>query len=739
MPCAADPVSVMTNSSNHADYRVRRSDDKPDVSTGKGAVADFLQLLARAAHQFHTYPPTSPLCTDAVAACHAAFMALELEEPMTLRIGKRELLVQDEAIGRGTVVEQQLWRPLHRARVASVEIRPDVTLRDWSQFCPIVAASIRPSRQSPSVAELLLEAGVGAIVARVTPRPEMFDLGAPPAAMRVVVDRERVRQSSIPASGPAQHLYPPDKGWVRLDPTIRYESLSLLDLTVLINEPGELASMLTRLIDEDASDDSSRAASLQHRYSDVVMLIGALDTRLARILFSKLSRAVLALDSDRRRSLLKGAILPSLLDGRMNGEAVLWDFPDVDLAEALCLLLDLDAASPHVLSMALDRLQLPDERRSALTPLIKARLRHERSSEPLKEGSLGASFDGIAASLTRVTADVARNFSEFAAFDLAMNEQTATALIGVRDAIAATEAAEAQIRCALSLARIEPNPGVVSATLARALAPLLQLLRAERWESVTHVVTELHALEARLQPSRPDVAKIVRDMLLRFCNHEFIVRLAQLSTAVEGHDRAAAIVAVAAPSLVPAWLELLDGQTERARARQLVPLMCDCARSIAPTIAQRLPLLRVDAACAALTVLGAAGTGYEELIAEQVKTGEERRAREAMRALARIGTPRAAGFIVRHIEDGPPVVRPAAEEALWRLPLALAFAKTHELLRRRDFVIHHPHTAARLLERAVQSADDGLAPVLEGLASLRFHFWSPAVARVGAKARELRQ
>jgi hypothetical protein len=92
----------MTNSSNHADYRVRRSDDKPDVSAGKGAVADFLQLLARAAHQFHTYPPTSPLCTDAVAACHAAFMALELEEPMTLRIGKRELLVQDEAIGRGT-------------------------------------------------------------------------------------------------------------------------------------------------------------------------------------------------------------------------------------------------------------------------------------------------------------------------------------------------------------------------------------------------------------------------------------------------------------------------------------------------------------------------------------------------------------------------------------------------------------------------------------------------------------
>ena len=66
--CAAHPVSVMTNSSNHADYRVRRSDDKAGAGVGKGAVADFLQLLARAAPQFHTYPPTSPLCTDAIAA-----------------------------------------------------------------------------------------------------------------------------------------------------------------------------------------------------------------------------------------------------------------------------------------------------------------------------------------------------------------------------------------------------------------------------------------------------------------------------------------------------------------------------------------------------------------------------------------------------------------------------------------------------------------------------------------------
>jgi hypothetical protein len=729
----------MTNWSNHGDYRVRRPDDKAGVGAPKATVVDFLQLLARAVHQFHTYPPTSPLCTDAVGTCHAAFMALELEEPMTIRVGKRELLLDEAGIGRGTIIEQQLWRPLHRARVASLEIRPDVALRDWSQFCPIVAASIRHSRPSASLSELLLEAGVGAIIARVTPRPELFEVGAPPAAMQVVVDRERTRQSLLPASGPAQHLYPPDKGWVRVDPTVRYESISLLDLTVLINEPAELASMLTRLIDEDASDEAGRAVALQHRYSDVVMLIGALDARLARLLFAKLSRAVLSLDADRRRSLLKGAILPSLLDGRLNGEAVLWEFPDIDLADALCLLLDLDAASPQVLAMALDRLQLPDERRSALTPLIKARLQSERSSERAPDRWSAAGFDGVAASLTRITSDVGRNFSEFSAFDFSINDQTGTTLTSVRDAIAATHDGDAQIRCGLSLVRIEPNPGLVCATLARVVPLLAHLLRADRWEAAIHAVTELETMAARLETSRPDVAKAVRDALVRFCNHDLLVRLAQLAAVPDGRARAAAMIAAAGQSLVPAWLELLDGQTERARVRQLVPLMCERAPSIAPAIAERLPLLNVDAACAALTVLAVAGSGYEEVIAEQVKSGHERRAREAMRALARIASPRAAALIVKQIENGPAMVRPAAEEALWRLPLPLAFAKTHELLKRRDFVVHHPQAATRLLERAAQSADDGLKQVLGGLTSLRFHFWSPAVARVGAKARELRQ
>lgn len=726
----------MTNLCNQTDYKVRRSDDK--VCAAKGGTVDFLQLLARAAHQFHTYPASSPLCTDAVAACHAAFMALELEQPLSVRVGPRELSVDDEPIGRGTIIEGELWRPLHRARVASLEFQPAVSLRDWAQFCPLVAAGIRPSPQSGAFADLLLEAGVSAIVARVTPRPELFEVGAPPGPVQVVVERERTRQASLPSSGAGQHLYPPDKGWVRLDPTVPYESISLVDLTVLVNDPSELASMLTRLIDEDAGDGSARATALEHRYSDVVMLISALDARLGRILFSKLAGAVLALDGNRRRALLQGAILPGLLDGRLNAEAVLWEFPDIDLADALCLLLELDAASPHVLSMALDRLRLPDERRTSLAPLIEAKLQKGNTSHSVKGPRSAAGLDDMAASLTRVTSGVARDFSEFAAFELALTEPTLATLADINAAIAATEGCDVQARCALSLARIEPNPAVVRAILTHAIPSVVDVLRADRWDAVLQLLVELHATTATLHASRPDVATAVRETLAALCNRDFVRRVAQLSGESDGRARARAIISAAGGSFVPAWLEALDEPGDRACARQLVPLMADCVAVVAPAIAERLPMLGSDGACAALAVLAAGGVGYEDLIVDQTGRGEERRGREAMRALARIASPRAAALIVSQIENGPVHVRPAAEEALWRLPLPVALAKTHELLGRREFVVRHPSTAARLLERAVQSADDSLEPLLERLVSLRFHFWRPAVARVGTKAREYR-
>jgi len=218
-----------------------------------------------------------------------------------------------------------------------------------------------------------------------------------------------------------------------------------------------------------------------------------------------------------------------------------------------------------------------------------------------------------------------------------------------------------------------------------------------------------------------------------------VLDLAQLCGSEPTQRYAVAIVAALGPSLVPAWLVALDDSTDRARARSLAGAMCQCARRVASAVARRLPSLGASASRSAVAVLGFAGAGYEQCIVERVSVDDERTSREALRALARSATAKAAALIVGQLEQGHALVHPAAEEALWRLPASIALAKTRELLGRREFVTRNPQSAARLLERAAQTGDDGFDPVLESLTSLRFHFWSPAIARVGAKARELLQ
>ena len=84
--------AAMTNPVGKTDYKVRRTPDKPapvPEDAGAAAIVDFLQLLGRAARQFHTYPATSPLCTDAIDECLCA--------DDDSRLGSAEELVAAEA------------------------------------------------------------------------------------------------------------------------------------------------------------------------------------------------------------------------------------------------------------------------------------------------------------------------------------------------------------------------------------------------------------------------------------------------------------------------------------------------------------------------------------------------------------------------------------------------------------------------------------------------------------------
>ncbi len=700
------------------------------------AVDEFLLLLARAIQQFHTYPPTSQICQTAVEACQRALVALDGREQLVFRVMPRELIVDEVGVGSGTIVEQELARRLHAASIAQVTIERSASGRELGRFCfDLIQCDTRHGLHL-SLIDLLEEHGVSRIGLRAAYRPQVLEISAPSAPIAGLIEQQRARRAELLASGgPIDHLYPPDKGWVRVDPTARFEQVSLVDLALLAQDPATLAGMLLRLTEDDVSDAEVGDDALSRKFSDVATLFAALDPRVSRVMFGKLARAVLDLQPETRQTLLRKTILPGLLDGKIDG-TVLKDFPDIDLAESLCLLLDLETAAPEVVTTALARLDLPAERQAALLPLVQSKVDARTGSTPQDTG-----LDAHAKKLTRIDREKARSFAEFSSFDLALDPPTLATLDGIRDTIGASDVLLVQLECLLRLVRLEPNPEQVQRFVDRSTYLLEALEGEQRWREMADWLSRLRALSATCLESRPDVAEVIAANLAAFCTVYRAGRLVELAgRSPEGREAAGAIIAAIGPAAGPALLDAVRSQTTDAKdSRGAVQLLCDHAVLVAPSLVAALGatgtpelLLRTIA-----RVLGFAGHGYEVPLGKLLDSRDEQTVREALRSLARIGTPRAAALVGAQVLANRDWVGKAAEETLWHFPKTESDRQIRDLLGRREFVVRQPQAAGRLLERAVQGGAANLAPILQTLVPLRYRFWSPALVRVARQARTL--
>lgn len=706
-------------------------------SGGDTALLDaFLQALARAVRQFHTYPATSPLCVDAIGACHQALAGVEAPSRLAFQVVPGALLSDDVPLGTGTVVEQELVRRLALAHVAVLEVDRGASVRDLSRFCMDLLNAA--DNDSVSLADALSEHGVATIVPRMAARVEVFDVGSPRPDARSLVEHERARHEPMPAGGRPTHLYPPGKGWVRLDPGTTLGPISLVDLAVLVQDPTEIATMLLRLTGDEIKDPGPRAGALERKFSDVARLFAALESNLSRLMFARLARAVLAMEPERRQALLKQTVLPGLLDGRVDA-TILHDFPDPDLAESLCLLLDLETAAPDVVAAALDRLDLSPDRRRAVVPLLEAHMRRRAESEtPALGAGTGDDVDRYVGRLLRVDPSVRRSFSDLNAFDLSIDEQTTQALTRMREQMLETDPTAVQLGCLLNVIRLEPNPTTVDALLVRASALLAGMESADRWEDLPYWLSALHETAERLREPRPDVAAAIDAGLGAFFTRDRAARVVELAEAGgPRRELAGALVESCGRPAVPAWVALLKDVAGQTKERTVVQLLCEHAAAMAPALEAHLAGAGDGLARAIVRVLACAGPGYEAAIAQQFTRPDEATIREALRALARIGTADAAAALAAQIEHVNPRVRAAAEESLWHLPPARLQAQVRDLLGRLDFVLRQPATAGRMIERAARSGFEALGPTVAYLASLRFRVWSPAVARVGRQAHRL--
>ncbi len=679
------------------------------------------------------------MCVSAIEACQRSLVAIEAREQVVFRVMPRELIVDEVAIGAGTVVEQELARRLHSAAIAQVTIERAASARELARFCmDLVQCDTRHGLEL-SLIELLEEHGVSRIALRAAYRPQVLEVAAPTGSLNTLIQHERARRDALMATGgPVDHLYPPDKGWVRVDPAARFEQVSLVDLALLAQDPATLAGMLLRLTEDDLSDVQNDGDALSRKFSDVATLFAALDPRVSKVMFGKLARAVLDLDPEHRQTLLRKTILPGLLDGKIDGN-VLRDFPDVDLAESLCLLLDLETAAPEVVTTALARLDLSPERHAALLPMVQSRV-DERTGK-----SQDAGLDAHARKLTRIDREKARSFAEFAAFDLALDPQTVATLDAIRESIGATDPIVLQLNCVLRLVRLEPNPELAQRFITRAARFIELLERDERWGEMAGWLALERGMADGFRESRPDVAGVIVSALNDFCTVRRAARLVELAgRSEEGRQAASAIVEALGPGVGPALLEAVRAQpaaikeSKDTAGRAAVQLLCDHAGLVAPSLAASLETAGEAMHRVIARVLGHAGAGYEPPLGALLTSPDEQAVREAFRSLARIGTPRAAAIVVAQIDKGKGWIGGAAEQTLWHFPRTEADRQVRELLGRREFVIRHPQVAGRLIDRAVQAgAREHLTPALQALVPLRYRFWNPALMRVARQAQTL--
>ncbi|CAN5646562.1 hypothetical protein BH24ACI4_BH24ACI4_03960 [soil metagenome] len=710
-------------------------------SEGAGP-GEVVTLLARAVQQLHTYPASSTLCVSAIDATRQALLTSGCER-VSFRVTPSTLILGDEPVG-GPIVGRELARRLHRAAVASVVIERAASSRELSRFCEDLVRCGERGAAPMSLAERLAEHGIEHVVVELASRPEVLEVGELKPGMADALDRERSRFDEQFAQEAAMgHLYPPQKGWVRLDPSVRGPRVSLLDLAILAERPDALALMLLRLTDEAAG--ITPAEALGRKYSDVALLISALDPPVARRMLAGLARAVLDLNTESRQALLRRAVLPGLLEGRLDG-AILRDFPDVDLAESLCLLLDLETAAPELLTTALSRLALSPDRQAAVVPLLDAQL--EARQAAAQDEARQTTLVRHARELVRMDGSSARSFADYSAFDLSMDEQSATCLDEMRRVLPEGDELLDQLTCLWNLVCLEPNPDEASRFLARAFGLLDLLERESRGAELPKWLEQYRDLADRLRESRPDVADVVERSLADFCTPARAAWVVDISVREPGGREAAhAVITALGPSIAAPLVACLTreggprgnhgprGQDTRVQA--VLQLLEDHAVVLAPALVPMFDRSAPAVLRLLLRVMGSAGPGHEEAIAPYLSAAGEPIAREALRSLVRIGSPKAAGLVAEQIVKARGAMGLAAEETLWHFPAGEAQRHARALLARRDFTTAQPEAAGRLLDRAVSGGAADLRRVLPGLASMRFRIWNPALARVARKANTL--
>ena len=699
------------------------------------AIDLFLTHFAKAMRQIHAYPVTSQVCVDAVNASRAHLASIDWADELRFVVTPDALLLYEKPVGDGQFVRHELVRRLRRARVAALIVQRDCTARDLTRCCINVLRCSESADKTMSAAAMLAEDGVEAVSVEVTSRHEVLQVAPSAPAQRDLVAHERRRRDETQFGTRTVHLFPPHRGWIRLDPAESYDSVSLSDLAILVDDPNELAAMLDRLAEDTQAGSNLDPHALERRFSYVCALFAGLEPRLSRVMFSKLGRLVVAMDTDRKQGLFKGTVLPSIFDGRPEAQ-VLHALGDADLAESLCLLFRPENGDSALAFSALDQLNLAPERRAALVPLMEDLMRARIDPALGLDAATAIALDQQARRLTSISGTGQRSFVDLAGFDLRVDDQARAIIDAVCDGIRDTDGTMAELMCLVNLIGLQANPEVAAKFVHGAVERANQLVAANRWSDLATAFERLAHIVASLRERRPEITALVDAELSGFATPEFArTLLAQHSRGDDSQATSLKLVDALGPAIAPALLSLLE--TDARAASVAVGLMCERASLFAQSLADGILTYKGHARAHVARVLGHAGAGFEDALCSLCSAKDEKTTREALRGLSRIGTARAAEGVAVLARNARDWMSTATVETMLRFPPEVGAHAIRDLLAEKSFVRAQPAAASRLIGRVAQAKVPGLEPVLRDIWSLRYRFWNRALVTAARDAGAL--
>lgn len=626
------------------------------------------------------------------------------DETLVIDVTNEGLMTDGEELVCNRGPERALAIALRRTYVSTLEIRAGTPTSDFRQLCALLAYPDQLLDRVEELPEILSERGVTHIVAHMVSTHRTIDGGTVPSTLLDLLERQRDRR------GQTRRGELVEGGWIRLDPSVPLDRVTLEDLPLLLRDAPSLGLALHRMAGRKNEELSAGQALLAY-YGEITRLYDACDASVSETLFRRLADVVRQLPDEARLGLMKREVLPDLVDGRRSG-TILRHFAEEEVADSLWLLLDLGVGGIEMLTAGLANLDLPEENLAGVVDRVTRRLRDEEAADDewaewISRAAATRDWSGepdrVAAPVAgrlRMKSDTDGDFLTLRSFDLSVDAETAALLDGVVERIAAGDPTSIMLQSCADILRLGADPSVAHSVMRRSRGLFFDLESRGDIGALADWLARFARVARGHDAHDGEIAAIIRDVLDQYVTPEFIHRVAALPPDGEAEPPLVTIICEMGETGVGALIDSLATESDRAARSRLLTALQPRASDIAADLVDYLSHPKWYVVRNVLMLLGHAGPGWEDDVAGAIEHGHPRVIREALLGLSRIGTRAALRHTERALRHDSDAVRSQAGEAVFRFDPTLSHSVVQEALHDRQLARLHPGLLHRLLVAA---------------------------------------